>query len=487
MKMKNFKIIIALLSFTLPCLISCDEEYNNNKAGLDFGTVRFKEPFTGILKSRPNILVESIKYPPYSWVIPDTLSFEKNAEIEVNEEYIRGNVRTKFALVDYNGQPYKKVKFWINNTPIEKYEFIPKQKNTRLKIKGIIDPSIGETDISGNLIVLSKGLDLINNKSVSTEKIVVMDWNIHQMISINWLLWFLWLLSILLIIALIVLLVIGLLKLLSYIFLLLKVSNLAQFHFNRNKLNNNRYHNREEKKEKKKKKNDNDDNPIIRKLLTLEKKLYSNLLICNKYDTLEEMRLILDSVYSSGNSTTYNKAKSYLKANTLDALEEAWKLWSPTPTSNVDWSGDRAQVCTLKSSHKTYKELEKIGFLSCTYDEHGSPNFEKVTYPGSIVNISDLYQNYSCEQLSKRGGGEKSFQEVAQKRIAESLAKEIKAWAKKNHCNPDFYKWRDAHDLVPHEDTNCRTMRLVYRTAHIAFKHRGGIANSINIKNHFSL
>ncbi|MDE6478799.1 MAG: hypothetical protein K2L45_00905 [Muribaculaceae bacterium] len=28
-------------------------------------------------------------------------------------------------------------------------------------------------------------------------------------------------------------------------------------------------------------------------------------------------------------------------------------------------------------------------------------------------------------------------------------------------------------------------MRLVYRPAHTAFKHRGGVANALNIKSHF--
>ncbi len=39
--------------------------------------------------------------------------------------------------------------------------------------------------------------------------------------------------------------------------------------------------------------------------------------------------------------------------------------------------------------------------------------------------------------------------------------------------------------LVKGSDTDCRTMRLVYRPAHTAFKHRGGVANAINIKSHF--
>ena len=49
----------------------------------------------------------------------------------------------------------------------------------------------------------------------------------------------------------------------------------------------------------------------------------------------------------------------------------------------------------------------------------------------------------------------------------------------------DFWQWRDTLDLVPHEDTDRRTMRLVYRPAHTAFKHRGGVANAVNIKTQF--
>lgn len=49
----------------------------------------------------------------------------------------------------------------------------------------------------------------------------------------------------------------------------------------------------------------------------------------------------------------------------------------------------------------------------------------------------------------------------------------------------DGYRWRDSNDLVPHEDTDCKKIRLVYRPAHEAFKHRGGIANAKNIIMHF--
>lgn len=182
----------------------------------------------------------------------------------------------------------------------------------------------------------------------------------------------------------------------------------------------------------------------------------------------------------------YLEAKNKLKHNTWGALEEAWKLWHPTPSSHVEWIGENNRICVLKTTHSLYSECKKLHFLECSYDDHGSPDFTSVTYPDSIVNISDLYDTLSSDEIQKRGGAKHSLQEIAQKRMEKQLQKVINKWAKKNNCEPDFYKWRDANNLVPHEDTNCRTMRLVQRDAHTAFKHRGGVANAINIKNHFS-
>ena len=108
-----------------------------------------------------------------------------------------------------------------------------------------------------------------------------------------------------------------------------------------------------------------------------------------------------------------------------------------------------------------------------------------MTFPGSIVDISDLYDNLSADNIQKRVGSRYSLQEIAQNRMIPALKPAIEAWAKANGREPDFWLWRDSHDLVPHEDTDCRTMRLVYRPAHTAFKHRGGIANALNIKSHF--
>lgn len=219
-------------------------------------------------------------------------------------------------------------------------------------------------------------------------------------------------------------------------------------------------------------------------IISWEQKLYSKLPVSEKYDLLERMRLELDRLYREDHPT-YDECKDALKSNTWDALEENWKLWDPAPKSNVTWVGPGELKCVLKPSHPNYRECQEKDFTECQYDLHGSPDFDKVTFPSSIVDISDLYDSLSVDNIQKRGGSTNSLQEIAQGRMVRNLQQVIKEWAKINNCDVDFWKWRDAHDLVPHEDTDCRTMRLVYRHAHLAFKHRGGVSNAINIKTHF--
>ena len=223
---------------------------------------------------------------------------------------------------------------------------------------------------------------------------------------------------------------------------------------------------------------------MFNRILDWEKKLYVPGKVADKYDTLEKIRLELDRLYKEDKSK-YDELEKTLKPNTWDALEDNWTLWNPVPKNNAEWIGPGNMTCNLKPSHPNYPECAGYGLTQCTYDEHGSPNFDKVTFSGSVVDISDLYDSLSSDNIQKRGGSPNSLQEIAQMRMVPKLKKAIKKWAKETGNAEDFWEWRNAMNLVPHEDTNCRTMRLVYRPVHIAFKHRGGVANAVNIKNHF--
>ena len=220
------------------------------------------------------------------------------------------------------------------------------------------------------------------------------------------------------------------------------------------------------------------------RIFELEKRLYSKGRVADKYDMLEDMRILIDALYRN-DRPAYEAVRKALRPNTWEALEELWTLWNPAPKSNVAWVGPGDLMCRLKSSHPSFAECARVGFTECQYDVHGGPDFGRVTFPGSVVDVSDLYDSLDCDNIQKRGGGSLSFQEIAQERMANKLKPVVDRWAKENNCEADYWKWRDSLDLVPHEDTDCRTMRLVYRPVHTAFKHRGGVANAITVKTRF--
>lgn len=219
-------------------------------------------------------------------------------------------------------------------------------------------------------------------------------------------------------------------------------------------------------------------------VLDREKQLYSSRSVADKFAILETIRLELDRLYRE-DRPRYDELEKALRPATRQALEDSWKLWNPVPKSHVDWVGPGEMTCRLRPTHPDFAECAACNFTQCTYDEHGSPDFSKVTFPGSVVDISDLYDRLSVENIQKRGGSAASLQELAQMRMVPELQPVIKKWARETGNPEDFWEWRNALNLVPHEDTDCRTMRLVYRPVHVVFKHRGGVANAINIKNHF--
>lgn len=207
--------------FTIPVLAvslltSCKSE-PDNKAAMEFGTVRFKEPFVGILKSRPAILEKSLEYPPFSWFVPDTLPVVKTMKVEVNDEFLRGKIDAKFAIVGTDGRPYDGVTFQMGNIPIEDYVFKPTQSDNRIAVTCRVSPSIGDADLKGNVIVSSKGLDLVNGLAASTDETAVMDWHITQKQKVNWPLWLVWLITALLVIALVLLILYFIVKFIIFI------------------------------------------------------------------------------------------------------------------------------------------------------------------------------------------------------------------------------------------------------------------------------
>ena len=113
--MKHLKLIIYLCLTVV--FISCssnDEE--DATTTFDFGEVSFDEPFVGLLKSRPQILVESLQYPPFSWAAPDTTLIERTFEVTFNEECLRSKSQAIIQFTDEIGTPYSGIDVYCNDT-----------------------------------------------------------------------------------------------------------------------------------------------------------------------------------------------------------------------------------------------------------------------------------------------------------------------------------------------------------------------------------
>lgn len=471
---KYLILILIFISIFFFCSSCSEPKYENNNVQItefDFGDGTY----------RPNPFRFLDNLPPFSWMgMPDSVKKETNIEISFNEDAVRSHAKAQLIFVDQNGNKINGIKF--GKTGSDKFDIVARSKVDTIPVLITVDPIVGDSILHGTIIAIGNELDQVNDTILTSHPTQVASWSLTHKKGINWWRW-------LILICVIVVILAAIAGILYLIFklsiIVISVIQSVKFIPFASKTSNRGIDNINNKTNKRKKKSKKDKkNRKVEKLLRLEKKLYSNLKLCEKYDVLEEMRLILDTIYQE-DLEIYNLARQELKENTWDALEESWTLWNPVPSSHVEWTGPGKRICNLKATHKTFEECSKYDFTQCKYDEHGSPDFSKVTFPGTVVDISDLYDSLSVSDIKKRGGSSYSLQEVAQMRMAEKLRPVIEKWAKENNQDADFWKWRDAHDLVPHEDTNCRTMRLVYRTPHTVFKHRGGVANAINIKSHF--
>ena len=468
--MKYLVYNILLLISGLCCICSCSDKEEIPWGYEEFTTLDFGE---GTYRPNPFSFLDNL--PPFSWMgMPDSVKLKTTLEISFNEDAVRSNSTAKLAFINNNGKLVEGLTYNGYNLPYieldaSSYGY---DQVALIPIEITVNPSIGDTVLKGSIAVIDADVDMVNQLQLSSSSQSVAYWALTQNTGINWLRWIILIIMIILILFLIWLLIKGLIVILGA--LIASVSGPLTIHRSRNI-----------RKQAQQDLNKSANNRIKKRIFKLEKRLYSKGSVADKYDMLEEMRLLIDRLYQN-DRPTYEEVRTHLKHNTWMALEELWTLWNPVPKSNVEWIGPGELMCRMKSSHPSFAECAKVGFTECQYDVHGGPNFSKVTFPGSVVNISKLYDSLDCDNIQKRGGKSGSFQEIAQEeRMANKLKSVIKRWAKENNCEPDYWKWRDSLNLVPHEDTDCRTMRLVYRPAHTAFKHRGGVANAITVKTHF--
>lgn len=187
---------------------------NGFSNGIRFDDIKFKEPFWGILNTKPKILSKSLSLIPFSWCIPDTMGFKKEMNLLVNDECIRSGSSITLNFVD---RLHKAIPGTIivndvatNNGVIS---FSPKNNINHLTVKYKPEPYSKSFEFGDyQIIVNTNDVDILNGKDVPTNEFPLGFNTGSYYIVINWGLWALWILSISLIIIIVAFLVYGVIK-----------------------------------------------------------------------------------------------------------------------------------------------------------------------------------------------------------------------------------------------------------------------------------
>lgn len=205
--MKNLLNVFVLALAIMLQACTCSDE---SKLPLfDFGTGKYKQPFRGLLKSEPEVLVRSLQYVPFKWFAPDTVILNKSFGVSFNEESIRSKSIATISFSDSLGRAIEGLSFVYNGFPVNEntVTVVADSLYKRFNLSIIIHPNFGERDKVGFVYVSGIELDQVNGVSLQQEANIVASWKCSQTYGWPIGLWILWFItSVLLIAALIVIL-----------------------------------------------------------------------------------------------------------------------------------------------------------------------------------------------------------------------------------------------------------------------------------------
>ena len=187
--MKKF---ITILLCIIGLFASCQKQQSSKIATIDFGTGEYAEPFRGLLSSQPSWLVATLDWPIINRLKPDTVVLSKTIEIGFNEDAVRSNSTARLMFVDENGNIPKDYQFFCNNKPIEKNGFelkaSPKPQKVNIKVK--VHPRVGDSAVSGHVLISSTELDEVNAVALTGDDMQrVAQWSFAQEIDWPLLIW----------------------------------------------------------------------------------------------------------------------------------------------------------------------------------------------------------------------------------------------------------------------------------------------------------
>lgn len=391
MKKIAHHILLAVVAMLI--MASCSSNLDNKELPLfDFGTTIYEEPFVGILESKPNILVKSMQYLPYKWVVSDTTHLEKTFEITFNEESLRSQSEATLMFRDLRYNPIKDITFYYNGKICQNGELTIKAdepvKTVNLSL--VISPSLKDVLVEGCLLIKGTELDFVNEHSLVQESNLISNWQCDQGIEWPIMLWLLWLLTIILIIILLLTTIYFIVHRFAVIVPYMK--SLTSFKVNTHKTVKQKFHKKEKDnklQEEKKKESDNwrwriqretgwSDTIIYALRSEAEARIYINAKL--KEAIIAERHALIQPKI---NGKEFNCRAEWLKSK---PNYNEWKDWN-----NDDLMGEGYPP---RDKNGDPYELHHIGqhqdspFAELSWKEHMSEGNNMILHPNRISEIN---------------------------------------------------------------------------------------------------
>lgn len=189
-------IVIGCINcFCFSCSKDKPHEYEN-LATLDFGE--------GVYRPNPFKILDNL--PPFSWLgMPDSVKMETELAIQFNEDAIRSHSSGKLMFLDSNGN--KNSGIHIGSPSTNSHIIFSEHGQVIVPIIYTVNPSVGDTILSGSIAVIGTDLDMVNDTELTSIVNPIANWTLKHRIGINWVRWII----LVLIVVVIILILYGLL------------------------------------------------------------------------------------------------------------------------------------------------------------------------------------------------------------------------------------------------------------------------------------
>lgn len=195
--MKKLLYFLCLIITLVSCSDSSKDPYS-----IDFGKVKYRDIFDG--HKGCDFFRNHLEYFPFRWTKSDTVVSTKNIEIQFNKDCVRSGTEVGLLIADKNQKINDGLDVMIDGVDCTNRTFNVSATDTlqELSISLRVNPSLGDTVLSGHIFASSDNLEIANEVNMNGIS-PISQWTVRQVIKLNWWYWIIWLLFLIIIVALI--------------------------------------------------------------------------------------------------------------------------------------------------------------------------------------------------------------------------------------------------------------------------------------------